>query len=95
MFSFPRIPLQILFLDSLKGKREQLYLDSNGQHQYYKELDFIRKVQLFCANKKDSYIKAGNGNYNPIKLNNYLNKITLDNFGYSLILEDVRLIYGN
>lgn len=94
MFYFPKIPMHILFLDSLKGKREQLYLDCNGGHQYYKELEFIRKVQLFCANKKDSYIKAYNGNYSPVKLNNYLNKITLNTFGYSLILEDIRLIYG-
>ena len=47
MYSYPKIPLDILFLDSLKGKRKQIYLDCEGQHQYYKELNFIKHVQEF------------------------------------------------
>lgn len=87
MDSFPRIHLQILFLDSLKGKRSQLYLDCNGGHQYYKELNFIKQVQEFV---KDSakIAKRGNPDYCRVKFGNLMHKLCIRNFGYSLHITD-------
>lgn len=94
MHIFPRIPKSILFLDSLRGKRSQVYLDSDNYHQYYKELDFIRKVQQWEKETRKDYIRARGGNYNPIKLNDYLNTGMLKTFGYSTLFEDIKFIYG-
>lgn len=87
MYSYPKIPLNILFLDSLKGKRKQIYTDCEGQHLYYKELDFIRKVQKFLADKRDS-AKKQNVDYCRVKFADTMHKICLKEFGYSPYMTD-------
>ena len=89
MFCFPKIPMQILFLDSIRGAGKQQYVDDKGGHQYYKELDFIRQVQNFEKEKRKDYIKASKGNYCPLKLRAYLHNAMMANFGYSTLMEGV------
>ena len=87
MYSYPKIPLDMLFLDSLKGKRKQIYLDCEGQHQYYKELNFIKQVQEFvkdCAKTA----KRKNPNYCRVKFDALMHKICIKKFGHSLHITD-------
>lgn len=85
--TFPKIPMHILFLDSLKGKRKQLYLDCNGDHQYYKELAFIRKVQKYIDNERDTW-RRKDVDYCRVKFNNRMHKECMSLFGYSIICTD-------
>lgn len=87
MYSYPKIPLNILFLDSLKGKRSQIYTDNEGQHLYYKELDFIRKVQSFIKDKQDT-ARQQNTDYCRVKFADRMHKICLKEFGYSPYMTD-------
>lgn len=87
MNSFPKIPLDILFYDSLKGKNKQLYIDSEGNHQYYKELDFIKKVQSFVKDRQDTARRA-DVNYCRVKFADTMHKLCLKEFGYSLHITD-------
>ena len=87
MYSYPKIPLNILFLDSLKGERSQIYTDHEGRHLYYKELDFIRKVQKFLADKRDS-AKKQDVDYCRVKFADRMHKICLKEFGYSPYMID-------
>lgn len=87
MFSYPRIPLDILFLDSLKGKRKQMYIDCKGQHLYYKELEFIRKVQEFVRESAKT-AKRKDVNYCRVKFDALMHKICVKNFGHSLHITD-------
>jgi hypothetical protein len=89
MFCFPKIPMSILFNDSIRGAYKQQYVDSKGEHQYYKELNFIRQVQKFEKEKRRDYIKASKGNYCPLKLRSYLHNAMMANFGYSTLMEGV------
>ena len=82
-YSYPKIPLDILFYDALKGKRHQLYIDCQGNHQYYKELDFIRKVQSFVKDKADTARKH-NTDYCRVKFADTMHKLCLKEFGHSL-----------
>lgn len=76
MYSYPKIPLNILFLDSLKGKKEQIYIDHECQHLYYKELDFIRKVQLFIKDKQDT-ARQQNVDYCRVKFADRMHKLLI------------------
>lgn len=84
---FPRIPMHILFLDSLKGKRKQLYIDCNGEHQYYKEIGFIRKIQMYYDNEKDTICRK-DPDYCRVKFNNRMHKECMYLFGYSIVCTD-------
>ena len=87
MYSYPKIPLDILFLDSLKGKRKQIYLDCEGQHQYYKELNFIKHVQEFVRESAKT-AKRKNPDYCRVKFGAIMHKLCMKNFGHSLYITD-------
>ena len=87
MYSYPKIPLDILFLDSLKGKRKQIYLDCEGQHQYYKELNFTKQVQEFVKDHAKT-AKRKNPDYCRVKFVALMHKICIKNFGHSLHITD-------
>lgn len=87
MDAFPKVPMNILFHDSLLAKRKQRYIDSNGVHLYYKELDFIRKVQKHVDNERDT-LRRKDHDYCRVKFNQRMHKECMRVFGYSITCTD-------
>ena len=80
--------MNVLFLDSLKGRNKQRHLDCNNVHQYYKELDFIRKVQKYIDSERDK-IKRKDPDYCRVKFTRRTHKECMKLFGYSLTATDL------
>jgi hypothetical protein len=78
MHSLPEIPNHMLIQDYLKGKRNQIFLDDNGVHQYEKRLDQIKQMHIKSKSlAKDYYYKNPHGS----KINQYVNHFLLKEFG--------------
>ena len=85
---FPKVPMHMLFCDSLLAKRKQRYIDSNGVHLYYKELDFISKVQKYVDNEQDT-LRRKDQDYCRVKFNRRMHKECMRIFGYSTACTDI------
>lgn len=85
---FPKVPMNILFCDSLLAKRKQKYIDCNGVHLYYKELAFIRKVQKYVDNERDTS-RRKDPDYCRVKFNRRAHKECMRIFGYSPTCTDI------
>lgn len=81
---FPQLPISLMLQDYLRGKRSQLYLDSEGVHQYDKWLVRIRHAQQCAQIFSDNYKGLRKGDYNPLKLKRKLHDSLLNGLGFSL-----------
>lgn len=74
----PELPWEELRLDYFKGKKSQLYLDSNGDHQFEKRLKQLSRMQARIKDLKKEYkFKYGMGS----KESKYINSFLIREFG--------------
>ncbi len=78
-YSFPRLPLRLLFIDACKGANKQEWKTGNAGHRYFDELRLVQKSANFKEEIEREYKRRGN--YCPIKMQVFVNKRMLHTFG--------------